>query len=88
MKTDKSAIEFPCYFPIKIIGVNSDHFEEEIKQIVSSYFPGEPKPQISCKQSKESNFLAITATVYVHDQPTLDALYKELTQHADVKMVL
>jgi putative lipoic acid-binding regulatory protein len=88
MEKNQSAIQFPCYFPIKIIGVNSEQFEEEITQLVFSHFAGDPKPHIRRQPSKQDKFISLTATVYACDQQSLDALYRALTQHRDVKMVL
>ena len=85
---DKSIIQFPCFFPIKIIGKNSKGFEIEVTEIILSHFSGDPVPQISCKHSSESNYMSITATIYVHSQQALDSLYQELSKHPEMKMVL
>lgn len=86
--TETTLIEFPCHFPIKIIGTNSELFISEIKQIVINHFPSFKNEHIAHKMSKKNNYLAITVIVYAESQKILDALYKELTQHPDVKMVL
>ncbi|WP_419418645.1 YbeD family protein [Legionella sp. D16C41] len=86
--TDKSIIEFPCDFPIKIIGVNSLHFQEEITAIILKHFPNTDNAKIISKASENGNYLAITATVYPTCQQELDALYQELTQYPGIKMVL
>ncbi|MCW8407600.1 DUF493 domain-containing protein [Legionella sp. PATHC035] len=81
-------IEFPCYFPIKIIGNNSAVFFEEIKQITITHFPNIEDEALSHKMSKDSNYLAITVTVYAENQEMLDTFYRAVTQHPEVKMVL
>jgi putative lipoic acid-binding regulatory protein len=87
--TDKNTlIEFPCHFPIKIIGKNSAEFATEIKAITLKHFPETPEAAIVCQESQKGNYLSITVTIYVHTQDNLDALYKELTKHPDIKMVL
>lgn len=86
--TKTTLIEFPCYFPIKIIGTNSAVFFEEIKKITLSHFPNIEPNALTHKLSKNSNYLAITATVYAENQELLDAFYNEIHQHPDVKMVL
>lgn len=87
MNTD-SLIEFPCHFPIKIIGSNSSVFVEEIITIVSTHFPELDPETITQKSSKDENYIALTVTVYVHNQKMLDAIYQDVTQHPQVKMVL
>ncbi|MGL5742144.1 MAG: HP0495 family protein [Legionella sp.] len=84
----ESLIEFPCYFPIKIIGDNSAVFIEEIREITITHFPNLEQDALSHKTSKDYNYLAITVTVFVENQETLDAFYRAVTQHPEVKMVL
>ena len=81
-------IEFPCYFPIKIIGNNSTVFIEEIREITVTHFPNTTEDALTLKMSKDSNYLAITVTVYAENQDMLDAFYRAITQHPEVKMVL
>jgi putative lipoic acid-binding regulatory protein len=88
MTDNESLLQFPCEFPIKIVGKNSANFSEEIMAIVRKHFPEIPDSGFVCNPSQKGNYLAITATVYVHSQEELDALYRELTQHPDIKMVL
>lgn len=81
-------IEFPCYFPVKIIGLRSQSFVEEVKAIAGSHFPNFAPDDLRQKPSKNNNYLALTVTVFVRDQATLDEFYKALTKVAGVKMVL
>ncbi|PWY54897.1 hypothetical protein DGG96_14870 [Legionella qingyii] len=81
-------IEFPCYFPIKIIGNNSTVFLEEIREITVTHFPNIAEDALTHKMSKDSNYLAITVTVYAENQEILDTFYRAITQHPEVKMVL
>lgn len=84
----ETLIEFPCDFPIKIIGVYSDSFLSEIKAIVIQHFPDFKDQHLSNKMSGKNNYLAITAVVNALNQPMLDAFYQAITQHPAVKMVL
>lgn len=86
--TKTTLIEFPCFFPIKIIGSNSPDFLEEMRQISMSHFPNIEEDALTHKMSKDSNYLAITVTVYAENQEMLDAFYRAITQHPEVKMVL
>lgn len=88
MTEKTSLIQFPCHFPIKIIGNNSADFAREIKAITHRFFPETPDSSILFQESQQARYLSITVTVYVHDQATLDAFYQELTKHPDIKMVL
>ncbi|STX51652.1 putative lipoate regulatory protein YbeD [Legionella busanensis] len=86
--TDKLIIEFPCDFPIKIIGIHSNNFNSDITEIILKHFPNTESNRITYKTSEKGNYAAITATVYPTCQQELDALYRELTQYPGIKMVL
>ncbi len=86
--TNKSLMEFPCDFQIKVIGVNNDTFLLEMIQITRKHFPKTDDQAIRTQPSQQGNYLSLTITLYVEDQMTLDALYIELTAHPDTKMVL
>jgi uncharacterized protein len=88
MTDNESLIEFPCNFPIKIIGNNTAYFATEIIEITRKHFPNTPDEVIIMQESQHGNYLSLTITVYVHNKQTLDALYLELTKHPDIKMVL
>lgn len=86
--TKTTLMEFPCHFPIKIMGINSPTFLEEIREITLKHFPDIQPEQFTHKLSQGSNYLAITATVYATSQELLDAFYQEITKHPEIKMVL
>jgi uncharacterized protein len=88
MTDNPSLMEFPCDFPIKIIGENSTTFLTSITNVVHQHFPEQLTHSICSQPSKQGNYLAITATVKAHDQKSLDALYLDLTKHPGIKMVL
>ncbi|MCL9684971.1 HP0495 family protein [Legionella maioricensis] len=86
--TKPTLMEFPCHFPIKVIGINSQVLLDEIKEITIKHFVDFEEEHLTHKVSQKSNYLAITITVFAKNQEMLDALYQELTKHPDVKMVL
>jgi uncharacterized protein len=86
--TQKTLIEFPCYFPIKIMGSNTSIFLEDIRQITLNHFSDFKHDALVYKESKNANYIAITVTIFAQNQDMLDAFYREITKHPDVKMVL
>lgn len=88
MTDNPSLMTFPCDFLIKIIGMNSATFATDVGNIIRRHFPNTPDDAISSQPSQQSSYIAISVTVHAIDQVTLDALYLELTQHPDIKMVL
>lgn len=87
--TDKETlIEFPCNFPIKIIGKKTSNFATEIIEITRKHFPDTADKDIVYQESQQGNYQSLTITVYTHNKASLDALYLDLTKHSDIKMVL
>lgn len=88
MSNTTSLMEFPCDFPLKIIGKHSNSFVQDVTSIILKHFPTTPLQNITQKPSDKGNYIALTVTLHVLDQPTLDALYQELGKLPDIKMVL
>ena len=84
----KKILQFPCDFPLKIIGKHSASFFEEMTHIVQEYFPNTPFANYTYNLSKNENYAAITVILFVTAQAPLDALYHELTAHHATHMVL
>ena len=83
-----SLMEFPCDFPVKIIGIASENFLLDVTRTILKHYPQTEASAINHKPSNQNNYLAITATIYAQDQRSLDALYQELTSMPGIKMVL
>ncbi len=81
-------LEFPCRFPIKAMGLQSDEFEALVGGIVTRHAHLWPDEPIRSTPSKAGNFVSITATVKAKSQAQLDAIYQELTDCKQVLMVL
>ncbi len=81
-------LTFPCDFPMKIMGTATASFKDEIFTIIRKHYPELNHDLTQINTSKNGNFLAISITVYALDQASLDALYQEISQHPDIKMVL
>lgn len=88
MNDQESLIQFPCDFPIKIVGANSDEFIQEIKNIALRHFPDLTDDAMKHKVSAQNNYLAITLTVHALNKEMLDAFYREVSSNPQVKMVL
>jgi len=85
---DDALIQFPCDFPIKIVGVNSEHFIEHITNIVQAHDPSFDASRLTSRRSSGARYTAVTCTIRAISQAQLDALYRALSQHPDVKWTL
>jgi putative lipoic acid-binding regulatory protein len=81
-------MQFPCDFLIKIIGKNTDGFESDLIEIARRFYPELPNKPIKSQLSKNKKYRSLNLRVHAQEQTTLDLLYRALTQHPDVHMVL
>ena len=83
-----SLIEYPCDFPIKIMGAMQDAFAQTMVDVVSSYDAEFHAGKLEMRPSTKGNYLSLTVTVRATSREQLDNLYRDLSSHPMVKMVL
>ncbi len=89
MSEDRTTlIEFPSAFPIKIMGEARDDFAQTIVEIVLRHAPDYDAASIEMRPSSTGRYLGLTCTITATSQAQLDALYRELSGHPLVKVVL
>ena len=88
MTSSSTLIDYPCEFPIKIMGKDEREFAKSVLIIVNRHIPGFDDKSVETRASKKNKYLSLTCTVYVISQSQLDALYQELCDHPMVLMVL
>lgn len=88
METQDSLIEYPCAFPIKIMGRTEPGFAQTIVDLVKRHAPDFDPGSVEMRVSRKSKYLSLTCTVRATSREQLDALYQELCDHPLVVMVL
>lgn len=88
MKNERFQIEFPCEFPIKIMGKSGDDFELAVFSIMQKHVPDLNQSTIQQKPSKKGNFTAFTVTITAQSQQQLDNIYTDLSANEHVIMAL
>lgn len=79
MDLSDKKLEFPCKYPIKIIGIASDDFRKKIIQIIHSHFETQLCDDlISFKHSKNQKYLSITVDFEASSREHVDEIYKDL----------
>ena len=86
--TEKKLLTFPCSFPIKALGKNTDDFEQVVFDIFRQHVPDLQQCKINSRPSKDNNYLSITITIEAQSQAQLDAIYQDLSAHPKVVMAL
>jgi putative lipoic acid-binding regulatory protein len=85
---EQSLIEYPSLFPIKVMGANVDGFVHAITQVAKNFDPGFDATSIEIRPSSGGKYLGVTVTVTVTSREQLDELYRTLSTHPMVKVVL
>lgn len=88
MAETESLIEYPCAFPLKIMGKAEDALAEAVLAIVRRHDPGFEGSTMEMRASSGGKYISLTCTITATSRPQLDALYRELTGHPLVKLVL
>lgn len=83
-----SLIEYPSRFPIKVMGAKVDGFVHAVTTIARQFDPSFDASTVELRDSSKGNYLGITITVTATSREQLDDLYRALTSHPMVKVVL
>ena len=80
--------QFPCDFPLKVMGRHTDDFRSIVLGIVQKHAGPVDISQLEERPSKDGSYLSLTCTFQAQSREQLDALYRELTSHEKVLIVL
>jgi putative lipoic acid-binding regulatory protein len=84
----ESLIEYPSLFPIKVMGPKVDGFVHAITGVARRFDPAFDATTVELRESKAGNYLGVTITVTATSREQLDELYRTLSAHPMVKVVL
>ena len=85
---EQSLIEYPSAFPIKVMGARAEGFVEAVVAVARQFDPGFDAASVETRPSKAGNYLGITITVTATSREQLDELYRTLSTHPMVRVVL
>jgi putative lipoic acid-binding regulatory protein len=84
----ESLIEYPSDFPIKVMGAMHESFAQTIVELVVSHDPDFHAGKMEMRPSSKGTYLSLTVTVRATSREQLDNLYRALSSHPMVKVVL
>ena len=79
---------FPCVFPVKVMGANSDDFESLVIGIVQKHASIAKEEAVINRLSRNGRFVSVTVHINAENREQLDAIYRELSAHERVLMML
>ena len=86
--TDETLLEFPCDFPIKVMGPGTDEFRSLALGILTRHFGPPAGDSIEERPSSGGRYLGLTITVRAESKAQIDAAYRELTSCSQVLVAL
>lgn len=78
--------EFPCEFPIKVLGKAETTFVTSVMECVRRHSPECLDDAIVIRPSASGRYLSVTITIQAKSREQLDALYQDITACPDVMM--
>jgi len=81
-------LEFPCRFPIKAMGRNSEEFENVVLDIVLAHAGIWQDEPVRSVPSSAGKFVSVTVVVEAQSREQLDSIYQGLTDCEQVLMAL
>ncbi|MGB0458563.1 MAG: YbeD family protein [Porticoccaceae bacterium] len=84
----KPEIEFPCQYPIKVLGDAHTELNQHVVDVMNTHAPKITESDLNIKNSSKGKWQSITVTITATGKPQLDAIFADLKTSARVKMVL
>ena len=78
---------YPCRFPLKVVGLNTEAFERAVREVVQKHL-GDIVVEYEARRSSAGKYLSVTATFAAESREQVDAIYRELSGHDLVVMTL
>jgi hypothetical protein len=84
----ESVFDFPCDFPIKMMGRDTPEFRATARSLVENHVGQVADDAVREAVSSNGNFVSVTVTVTATSQQQLDDIYRDVSDHTDVLMAL
>ena len=81
-------IEFPCLYPIKIIGCSVENFKGIVISQVERHTGPIDLELITVKKSRKNNYISVNITIAASGEKQLGKIFEDLKRIKSVKMVL
>ncbi len=88
MSDEDTLLEFPCEFPIKVMGDSGPEVREEIERAIAAHAGSSLPVDIQTRPSRTGKYVAYTVTLTYQSKSEIDAMYQAFTAIDGVSMVL
>lgn len=81
-------IEFPCRYPIKVMGANDGELESVVLEIARRHADGITEEHLSVRSSRNGNWLAVTLTIHARSEAQIAAIFEDIKASGRAELVL
>jgi putative lipoic acid-binding regulatory protein len=81
-------LEYPCDYPIKVMGYNEHDFTHAVIEVIRRHDPGFNPASVALRASRNEKFLSVTVTITATGPEQIAALFADLKATGRVQMVL
>ena len=81
-------IEFPCAYPIKVVGLNESGFVEEIVELMRGHAPEITDEHVEVRESSAAKYVSVTVTIQATGAAQLLGIHETLKRHPLIRLVL
>lgn len=85
---ERPRIEFPCDYPVKVMGENAEDFVALVVEIGQRHAPEVTHEHVSVRESGRGRWVSVTLTIRATGEPQLAALFEDLKASGRVRLVL
>ena len=88
MSNEKPQLEFPCDYPIKVMGRTRDDFDQIVAEILQPHAPEVTTGDMDTRESRNGNFVSVSVTIQATSYDQLSAISQALRDSEHVVMSL
>ncbi len=81
-------IEFPCRYPIKVMGANEDDFADMVWRIGERHGESIPAEDVRVRESRNGRWVAVTITITARSADHIEAIFTDLKATGRVTLTL
>lgn len=86
--SEETLLEFPCDFPLKVMGLNQPAFEQYVVEIVRTHAGSPALGKVDTRPSRNGRYIAVTVNFTATSKTQLDEIYRTLSASEQVLFLL
>lgn len=88
LETLRETHSFPCEYVFKVIGANDEEFVARVVEVGTRAIEGDAEPTVETEESGQGSYISVTMHLEVDEAEAVLAVYEEVGEIEDVRMML